>query len=433
MGLNKLFEALLVVIFSCLIGMFGAQRSVWAEFPAEGWSWTYGGQSEDIAHALVQTSDGGYALAGGTRSRGAGGSDVWLVRTDASGNVLWNGTYGGARDDWAEALVQSNDGGFAMAGLTSSYGAGGNDFWLTKIDADGNALWNKTFGGIGDDVAEALVQTSDGGYAIAGPTQSFGAGYYDFWLIRTDALGNALWNKTYGGAWLDWAEALIQTKDGGFAITGATGSFGAGNIDVWLVKTDALGNVKWNETYGGPRDDMAHALIETDAGYAIASYVESYGAGMSDFWLVKTDALGNAQWNKTYGGTRQDWPQAMVRTDGGGYAIAGYTESYSAGGSDFWFVRTDSLGNALWNKTYGGSNDDWAEALVLCGDGGYALAGRTASYGAGGYDFWFLKTDDSGVVPEFTQDFIIIPIVLVTSIAFRFFSVKKESGGHARS
>jgi protein involved in ribonucleotide reduction len=337
---NKMLGVLLAALFSCfLIVMSGAQR-VGAELSAEGWSKTYGGASDDVAHALVQTSDGGYALAGGTSSCGAGANDVWLVKTDASGNALWNKTYGGAGDDWAEAMVQTSDGGYATAGPTSSYGAGGNDFWLVKTNATGDILWNKTYGGTADDVAEALVQTIDSGYAMTGPTQSFGAGSYDVWLVKTDASGNAQWNKTYGGTGFDWSEALVQTGDGGYAIAGATWSFGTGNGDVWLVKTDASGNMQWNKTYGGANDDMAHALVQTDdGGYAIASYTGSYGAGASDFWLVKTDASGNMQWNRTYGGTGADWPQALVQSGDGGYAIAGYTKSYGAGASDVWLVR----------------------------------------------------------------------------------------------
>ncbi len=416
-AVNIRFLVVLAILLSGVFMMSGARGIIEAEPFSEGWSKTYGGQSNDIAHALVQTSDGGYALAGQTNSFGAGLSDVWLVKTDANGNMEWNQTYGGANDDWAEALVQTNNGGYAVAGSTSSYGVGGNDFWLVKIDAAGNMEWNKTYGGTADEVTEALIQTDDGGYALVGPTQSFGAGNYDFWLVKTDASGNASWNRTFGGINMEWAECLVETGDGGYAAAGATWSFGAGNADVWLVKTDALGNEEWNKTYGGLRDDMAHALIQTgDGGYAIASYSESIGAGMSDFWLVKTDADGNIEWNKTYGGASSDWPQAIVQADDGGYAMVGYTESYGAGESDSWLIKTDASGNALWNETYGGARLDWGESLSQTLDGNYVMAGRTASFGAGDYDFWLVKTNASDAVFEFPS-FPILPLFMVTLVA----------------
>jgi hypothetical protein len=256
-------------------------------------------------------------------------------------------------------------------------------------------LWNKTCGGTGDDWAETLVEVGGGGYILAGRTLSFGAGSSDFWLVRTDSSGNMQWNKTYGGAGSDWAYDLVPTGDGGYSLAGYTGSFGVN--DVWLVKTDANGNMLWNKTYGGAGGDMAFALVQTsDSGYAIAGYTNSFGVGSEDFWLVRTDTNGNVQWNKTYGGTNQEWAYALVQTFDGGYAIAGHTKSFGAGGKDFWLVKADGNGNAQWNKTYGGTNEDPLYALVHTDDGGYALAGYTVSFGVGG-DAWLVKTDANGI------------------------------------
>jgi hypothetical protein len=208
--------------------------------------------------------------------------------------MLWNKTYGGTSQDWPWSLVQTWDGGYALAGSTRSFGAGSDDFWLVKTDANGNVQWNKTYGGTGWDYAYALVQMADGGYALAGGTYSSGAGYDDFWLVKTDANGNMQWNKTYGGTGWDCATALVQTGDGGYALTGSTTSFGSGSNDFWLVKTDASGNMLWNKTYGGTGDDVAWSLVQTwDGGYALAGITGSFGAGGQDFWLVKTDASGN--------------------------------------------------------------------------------------------------------------------------------------------
>jgi len=201
----------------------------------------------------------------------------------------WNKTYGGTKDDYAWALVQTNDGGYALTGSTNSY----SDSWLVKTDANGDIHWNKTYGGTGDDETYALVQTSDGGYALAGLTTSFGVGNMVPWLVKTDATGSMQWNKTYGGTSNDAAYSVVQTSDGGYALAGLTRSFGAGSTDFWLVKTDAAGSMQWNKTYGGTGDDEANALVQTgDGGYALAGYTDSFGAGSRDFWLVKIGPEG---------------------------------------------------------------------------------------------------------------------------------------------
>ncbi len=279
-------------------------------------------------------------------------------------------------------------------------------------------VWSKTYGGTNWDKAQALVQTADSGYALAGYTGSYGAGLYDFWLVKTDTSGNVQWNKTYGGTLQDEAQALVQTADSGYALAGYTYTYGAGSEDFWLVKTDLGGDMQWNQTYGGTGEDFAQALVQTDdGGYALAGLTDSYGVGF-DFWLVKTDSSGNAQWNKTYGGTNADGAWALVKTTDGGYALAGFTNAasiYGIGG-DFWLVKTDAAGNAQWNKTYGGTLQDEAYALVQTSDGGYALAGLT---GAGGpdTDFWLVKTDANGVVPEFSSPIVLAALFVVASSA----------------
>ncbi len=250
---------------------------------------TYGGAGSDFALALVQTIDGGYALAGRTYSFGAGGSDIWLVKTDGFGNHLWNKTYGGTGDDRTSSLIQTADGGYALVGTTYSFGAGSSDIWLVKTDSAGNMVWNKTYGGTNEDWAYALIQAVDGGYTLIGETLSFGAGGSDVWLVRTDAFGNHLWNRTYGGTNVDGVFAFVQTTDGGYALAGHTNSFGAGSYDAWLVKTSADGSHEWNETYGGMDEDYACRLASTGYdGYVLAGSTKSFGAGSDDFWLFKT-------------------------------------------------------------------------------------------------------------------------------------------------
>jgi len=204
--------------------------------------------------------------------------------------------------------------------------------------------WIQTYGGTSPDVARSVIQTSDSGYLVAGDTMSLGAGDKDFWLIKVDSSGNHEWNKTYGGANADLPFSLVATGDGGYALAGRTQSFGAGSLDFWLVKVDSSGNHEWNKTYGGASNDPAHSMVETNVvatgnGYALAGFTTSFGAGGQDGWLIKTDMDGNAEWNKTYGGANNDILNSMVATNDGGYVLAGFTTSFGAGSEDFWLIK----------------------------------------------------------------------------------------------
>jgi len=241
-----------------------------------------------LAYSVRQTSDAGYVIAGTADFSGAGGGDFWLVKTDSSGKQQWNKTYGGTDYDRAHSVQQTPDGGYIMAGTTDSFGAGGGDFWLVKTDSSGKQQWSKTCGGTADDWVYSAQQTSDGGYMIAGSTKSFGAGGADFWLVKTDSSGNQQWNKTYGGTIDEWAYSVRQTSEGGYIIAGIA-HYDAGSGDFWLVKTDPSGNQQWGKTYGGSGYESAESVQETsDGGYVIAGATNSFGAGQNEFWLVKT-------------------------------------------------------------------------------------------------------------------------------------------------
>jgi uncharacterized delta-60 repeat protein len=305
---------------------------------------TYGGTSLDWAYSVQQISDGGYIVAGYT-TFGAGGLDIFLVKTNASGNVQWAKTYGGTNWEEARSVQQTSDGGYIVAGWTLSFGAGSYDFFLIKTNAFGNVQWAKTYGGTGDDVAYSVQQTSDGGYIVAGWTGSFGAGLTDFFLIKTDASGNLQWAKTYGGMYDDRAHSVQQTSDGGYIVAGWTGSFGA-SADIFLIKTDANGNVQWAKTYGGANEDRALSVRQTsDGGHIVAGWTNSFGAGSHDFLFIKTDANGNVIWAKTYGGTDLDRAYSVRQTSDGGYIVAGLTNSFGAGNGDIFLIKTDANGN----------------------------------------------------------------------------------------
>ena len=388
------------VTLYCLTIVLFAAAPLHAQ-PDSLWSRTYGGDHNEGCTSLIQTADGGYALGGYTRSFGAGESDFWLVRTDENGDSLWSRTYGGKVNDGCYSLIQTTDGGFALAGYTSSFGAGQHDFWLVRTDENGDSLWSHTYGGQRSDACYIHFQTSDGGYVLAGYSNSFGAGDFDFWLVRTDENGDSLWSRTFGGQDWDMCESLVQTADGGFALAGFTSSFGSGEYDFWLVKTDKNGDSLWSRTYGGQNIDYCNSLVQTsDGGYALVGDTDSFGAGRDDFWLVRTDENGDSLWSRTYGGGGNEWCNSLVQTEERGFALAGMTWSIGAGEGDFWLLRTNENGDSLWSRTYGGQNQDNCSSLILTTEGGYALAGGTQSFGAGEYDFWLVKLGPENSIPN---------------------------------
>jgi hypothetical protein len=256
--------------------------------------------------------------------------------------MVWNETYGGLYQDTAYSVQQTSEGGYIATGSTSSFGSGSEDFWLVKTDANGKMQWSKTYGGLYDDIAYSVQQIADG-YIVCGFTDSFGAGYEDFWLIKTDSNGNEAWNKTYGWENSEYAYFVQQTSDNGYIIAGSTYSLTT-EFDMWLVKTDSSGNMQWNKTYGGLLDEEAYAVRQTsDAGYIIAGFTDSFSDNR-DIWLIKTDPSGNIEWNQTYGGTEKDEAYAVQQTSDAGYIIAGTTYSFGPSWDpNFWLIRLAGL------------------------------------------------------------------------------------------
>ena len=361
---------------------------------------TFGGIDEDYGISVQQTTDGGYIITGRTKSFGAGEEDVWLIKTDNTGSIVLNRTFGGPHDDCGWCVEQTTDGGYIITGETGSYGTGETvgDVWLIKTDSAGNMMWNRTFGGAERDRCFYVQQTTDGGYIITGYTFSFGAGDRDVWLIKTDDSGNMVWNRTFGGTEWDCGWCVQQTTDEGYIITGDTESFGAGEEDVWLIKTDSAGNMMWNRTFGGAeRDEGGYVQQTTDGGYIITGQTMSFCSGdLDDFWLIKTDNAGNMEWNKTFGGTGFDYGNCVQQTNDGGYIITGGI-NIGSGYRDVWLIKTDSNGNKVWDMTFGREEDyDDARCVQQTNDGGYIITGCTTSYGAGTFDVLLIKTDKDG-------------------------------------
>ncbi|MCK4456273.1 MAG: hypothetical protein KAW39_00880 [Thermoplasmata archaeon] len=366
---------------------------------------TYGGTEEDYGHSAQPVSDGGYIIVGDTASYGAGNRDAWLIKTDSLGNLEWNKTFGGSELDDGYSVQQTSDWGYIIAGATMTLGGGLSDAWLIKTDSSGNEEWNRTFGGSERDYGMSVQQTSDNGYVIAGTAESYGAGNKDVWLIKTDSLGNEEWNRTFGGS--EWELGLVvqQTSDDGYVVTAGTRSYGEGNSDAWLIKTDSLGNEEWNKTFGGTEGDYGMSVQQTsDDGFIMTGRTYYSEASAWDLWLIKTDSLGNGEWNRTFGGAGRDEGQTAQQTSDSGYIIAGATSSYGAGEMDMWLIKTDNSGNEEWNKTFGGSRWDvssmhwFGHAVHEISDDEYTVVGSTKSYGAGDSDIWLIKFDASGSV-----------------------------------
>jgi hypothetical protein len=357
-----------------------------AQAPDTLWTRTYEGIGtfSEWANSVAQTSDGGYIIGGTAYHHNPGILDFCLLKTNSQGDQLWSRYYGNIKNDYGNSVQQTADGGYIIAGIITIPSAEGyhQDFYLVKTDSQGDALWTRTYGGSSNDGANSVQQTADGGYIMAGGTSSFGAGRGDFYLVKTDSLGDTLWTRTYGGSDDDGASSVQQTADGGYIVAGSTSSFGVGG-DFYLVKTNSSGYTLWTRTYGGSAGDRANSVQQTaDGGYIVAGSTSSFGAA-GDFYLVKTDSSGDTLWTRNYGGSSGDGANSVQRTADGGYIMAGYTWSFGAGGCDFYLVKTDSIGDTLWTRTYGGTNYDGANSVQQTTDGGYVVAGHTSSFGAG--------------------------------------------------
>jgi uncharacterized delta-60 repeat protein len=358
------------------------------------WQKTYGGSNYDKAYSIQQTSDGGYIIAGGTYSFGAGYEDVYVIKLDKDGNKVWEKTFGGSDDDEANSIQQTSDGGYIVAGYTYSFGAGKRDVYVIKLDENGNKLWEKTYGGSDYDDAWSIQQTTDGGYIVAGETNSFGAGGFDVYVIKLDEDGNESWEKTYGGGVNDHANFIQQTTDGGYIVAGETGSFGAGDWDVYIIKLDKDGNKVWEKTFGGSVNDHANSIQQTsDGGYIVAGWTYSFGE--EDVYIIKLDENGNKVWEKTFGGS--DGAYSIQQTKDGGYIVAGWN------GADVYVIKLDENGNMVWEKTYGGSDWDEAHSIQQTKDGGYIVAGWTYSFGEGKDDVYVIKLDENGNTGPYPQ------------------------------
>jgi hypothetical protein len=416
------------------------QTLTFAQKPLLQWQKSYGGTNDDIAYSIKQTTDGGYITVGSTASPDGDVTgnhynsqypeDFWVVKTDACGTLQWQKDFGGTGRDIAYSVQQTADKGYIVAGFTNStdgdittYHGGASDFWIIKLDTLGAIKWQETLGGAGEDGAQAIRQTTDGGYIITGWSSSNGniAGDHDFdyWVVKLDTGGAVKWQKLYGGLYDDTPYDIKQTTDGGYIVVGysssndgdVTGHHGSiTSVDYWVIKLDTAGNLKWEKSYGGTQTDQANSVQQTiDGGYIIAGFTSSNNGdvtgnhGTFDYWIIKTDTSGNIQWKNCFGGTINDQAYSISQLTDSNYAVAGITYSNNGdvsgnhGSTDYWVTNINSNGIIQWQKTLGGSGYDAASAIEQTADGGLIVAGASTSNDGditnfkGLSDFWIVK------------------------------------------
>jgi hypothetical protein len=442
---RKLLFGCLAVLFNLLLVQnLNAQSGFTKIFDK-----TFGGNKADELFALEATTDGGFILGGssysdisGQKSQGClGSTDFWIVKTDSAGNKQWDRTYGGNFVDNFRSLQQTKDGGYILGGSSSSgisgnktwISYGGLDYWIVKLDAGGNKVWDRGFGGDSADILSVVQETSDGGFILAGGSNSLKSGSksesnkgikFDFWIVKVDKNGVKLWDKTIGGSDFDYLSGLRQTSDGGFLVCGESLSgiggdkseASRGASDFWVVKLDRNGNKLWDKTLGGPFSDFPSTVIEsTDGSILIGGTSASRQGqdksqdqkGMFDYWIVKLDKSGKKLWDKTFGGPIVSILAAFEQTRDSGFLLGGYSGEgansdkahLGYGQGDYWIIKTDGNGNMVWEKTIGGINSDILLTAHQTTDGGYLLGGYSDSrigYDKsqpcqGGNDFWIIK------------------------------------------
>jgi outer membrane protein assembly factor BamB len=375
---------------------------MFAQAPAIQWTKTFGGSGDNIGNSVQQTVDGGYIITGFTNSFGAGGNDVWLIKTDADGDTIWTKTYGDTLNDSGNSVQQTIDGGYIIVGATGvSRGSSGQDVWLIKTDADGDTIWTKTYGNTFTDMGSSVQQTTDSGYVITGSTNwqfaNPGLIHHDIWLIKTDANGDTLWTKIYEdtSGLLRGGNSVQQVSEGGYIITGVTNKTGTKppvwwhTGDLWLVRTDVNGDTIWTKSFGRSDNnyyDVGNSVQPTsDGGYIIIGKTGDDYYGDSDIWLLKTNADGDTIWTRTFGDTNAyDWGYSVQQTSDGGYI--------SAGIGSLPIFRTNASGDTLWTAKQYDLGGFIGKSAKQSSDGGFIITGSRDGY------LWLIK-----IAPDITS------------------------------
>ncbi len=363
------------------------------------WARTYGGEQRDQLKDIIQTVNNDYAVVGLTESFGEGDRNSYLILVDGNGDEIWDQTYGDEEYNYSNSILEI-DNGFALGGLTGTFRNGFWDAWLLKTGEDGEVQWSQTYGEDERDLGSglALVRTPNDGFAFAGFYLNDERNYQG-WLILTDEDGDELWDGAFGGQGYNYFSSIVPTAEGGYAMCGGSNSFNNDgfNYKCYLVVTNENGEELWSEVYGGAQTDQSYSLIQLeDEGFALGGATESFGAGGRDMYLVRTDEDGEMLWSQTYGGEEDDRCNKIIGTEDGGFLLLGYTESFvqAEDDRDVWLVRTDENGEMLWSQTYGGDTKDRGHDIIPTDDGGWILGGNVRSVGNGDMDYWLIKLSE---------------------------------------
>jgi hypothetical protein len=356
---------------------------------------SFGGMKKENSYQVLQTSDKGYLSLGSTESFGAGKSDIYLIKMDSVGNLKWSKTYGGTGNDFGHSMDKTKDGNFIILGHSSSFSKDYNDLCLIKIDEEGKVLWSKSYGLDASDYANSVQSTSDGGFIILAETINFIGNdkNSDILIVKVDAAGTIQWSKVFGGNNTDYGYSIEQTQDGGYIIGGETNSYGAGDWDYYLLKLKADGAVQWSKTYGESGTDFGRYAQQTpDGGYIIGGNTLNYKADGFDICLVKVDANGEIQWTRVYGGAGTDYLLNLKMAGEKGFVIVGYTNSSNLLSEDAFVMRFNHLGNIIWAKAYGSDLNDYGVALTITSDNDIIIGGSTKGFGTIDDDVYIIKT-----------------------------------------
>jgi hypothetical protein len=390
---SKLTLVLIIVISLLLITklLFFKKRYIY-------FTRTFGGSGQDIGSCVQLTRDGGYVIVGKTGSFGVGGDDVYLIKTDELGNLMWERIFGGPKNDVGNSVQQTKDGGYIILEFTYSFGAIGGKFYLVKTDSTGSQQWQKTLGGEYSNWGFSVRQTYDGGYILVGESVCFDGEIPEgALLIKTDSLGNIQWGKVFSGLKMAWGSSVALTHDSGYIITGRT--WKPGQTSVYLIKTDLNGNCRWEKIFTDEGEGYGASVQETtDGGYIVAGWVTTSAPGRKDIIVIKTDSFGNIQWREKFGDPGREWASSVKQTRDGGYIVVGITTTHDVGGGDIYLIKLNPLGKSQWFSTFGGSNADCGNSVLQTQDGGYVIAGETNSFGAGKTDVCLIKTDPEGIL-----------------------------------
>ncbi len=357
----------------------------------------YGGSGYDYGNSVIQVFDKGYVVAGNTTSYGNGNNDVYLIKTDSNGYTQWQRTFGGINVDQSFSVKQTRDSGLVIAGYTNSFGHGGYDMYVIRTDRNGDTLWTKTYGGSNWDFAYSIDTTNDGGFIVAGGTYSYGKGDEDMYLVKLNALGDTLWTKTYGGLHQEEIASVHQTADSGFIFTGETKSFEdsiAG--DIYIVKTNTLGDTTWTHHYGGVNEDKPADIIQAmNHDFILVGGTQSYGVG-ERVYIMRMNFNGDSLWTKKYGGPLYTFASSVVETSIGKIVFANTSANNGAGMNDMSEFIADQNGWYIHNNSYGSTRDDVVNSIAKCSDNGFILCGYTESYNVELSDVFLIKTDSLG-------------------------------------